>query len=187
MLRVAGTWARRLAHQPKELDMTSGKSVRKVAVVGALALAGLGWGATASAQNVFWSVGVASPGVQVAVSNAPQVVYQHQYPVVVQPQPVYVQPHRVVQPVPVYSAYPVYGGPVYRHPGYGHSGYGRPVFVQQAPVVVTGWHGSHRGWHRGWDNDNHGRGGSNRHGGQGGIQQPAPQPVPQHGHGGGHR
>jgi hypothetical protein len=177
-----------LAHQTKEKFMTTGNSVRKVAkvaVLGALALAGLGWGAAASAQNVFWSVGVASPGVQVAVSNAPAVVYQHHYPVVVQ-QPVVVYPQRVVvQPVPVYSAYPVYGGQMYSGPVYGGPVYGRPVVVQQ-PVVVAGWHGHHRGWHHGWDRGWN-RGWDGDHRGHGGMQQPTPQPMPQHGQGGGHR
>jgi hypothetical protein len=164
--------------------MTTGNSVRKVAAVGALALAGLGWGATASAQNVFWSVGVASPGVQVAVSNAPTVVYQHSYPVVLQ-QPVYVHPQRVVvQPVPVYSAYPVYGNPEYGRPVYG-----RPVVVQQ-PVVLAGWHGHHRGghhgWNRGWDGDDRGRGGRYQPMLQP-VPQPVPQPMPQNGQGGRHR
>ena len=169
--------------------MPTGNSVRKVAVVGALALAGLGWGAAASAQHVFWSVGVASPGVQVAVSNAPPVVYQHHYPVVVQQPvvvhaPVYMHPQQVVvQPVPVYSAYPDYSGPFYGGPAYGRPMYGHPVVVQQ-PVVSTGWHGQHRGWHRGgdrgwhrsWDGDNRGHGG---------MHQPMPQAAPQRGQGGG--
>ena len=167
--------------------MTTGNSVRKVAVVGALALASLGWGAAASAQNVFWLVGVASPGVQVAVSNAPPVIYQHYYPVVVQQPmvlqaPVYLHPQRVVvHPVPVYSAYPDYSGPFYGGPAYGRPMYGRPVVVQP-PVVLTGWHGQHRGghrgWHRSWDGDHRG--------GHGGMHQPMPQPMPQRGQGGGH-
>ncbi len=145
--------------------MKSGKSLGKWVGTGALVLAGFVWTQSASAQNVYWSVGVASPGVQVAVSNAPavqpHVIYQRPY--VVQPQPVYVQPQPVyVQPTQILSAYPVYG---------------RPVVIQQAPVVFTGWHRPHYERHQGWHH-----GGHRGHQGHYGIQQPSPQ----RGHGGGH-
>jgi PXPV repeat (3 copies) len=155
----------------KEHIMKNGKSMGKWVGAGALALAGLAFAPSASAQNVYWSVGVASPGVQVAVSNAPavhpQVIYQRPYvvqpqPVYVHPQPVYVQPQPVyVQPAPILSAYPVYG---------------RPVVIQQAPVVFTGWHRPHYERHHGW-----------HHGGHRGHGDVQPQPSPQRGHGGGHR
>jgi hypothetical protein len=67
----------------------------------------------ARASEVYWSVGVHSPGVQLGVSNAP-------------PRPVYVQrPSRVyVQPAPVVV-----------YPGYRHV---RPVVVVPAPVYYQG-------------------------------------------------
>lgn len=69
---------------------------------------------TAHAADVYWSVGVQSPGVQLGVSNAPPApVYVHRP----RPQAVYVQP----TPVVVY-------------PGYRHV---RPVVqVVREPVVV---------------------------------------------------
>ena len=99
-----------------------------VATLGIAALAG-----AASAQagsNVFWSVGVAGPGIQVGVASAPPVVVQ-QAPVWVRPAPVWVQPAPVwVQPAPVWmQPAPV----VYR----------APRVVVSPPVVyrpvVRGW------------------------------------------------
>lgn len=100
------------------------------AIAGALALASLGTASVAHAGNVFWSVGIASPGVHVGVANAP--VYQKPVPVYVQPAPVYVQPAPIYyRPAPVYRGgyvAPVVNGPYYGRPhfrgyGYGH-GYG---------------------------------------------------------------
>jgi hypothetical protein len=78
-----------------------------------VALVVAAWGlSTAASQaqardNVYWSVGVNSPGVAVGVSNAPPVVYG--YPVY-DPRPVVVYPRPVVvAPQPVY-----YGPPAYR-------------------------------------------------------------------------
>ncbi|MEX1167838.1 MAG: hypothetical protein WEK74_13410 [Hydrogenophaga sp.] len=74
-------------------------------------------------DNVYWSIGVDSPGVQLGISNAPPVYVQR-------PRPVYVQP----APVVVYPGYgqgyrPDYG------PGYGHgSRYERPRYVAPAQV-----------------------------------------------------
>lgn len=65
----------------------------------------------AKASDVYWSVGVQSPGVQLGVSNAP-------------PAPVYVQ-----RPRPVY----VQPAPVVVYPGYRHV---RPVVEVHEPVVV---------------------------------------------------
>ncbi len=123
-----------------------------------LALAGLGLAGAAQAGNdVYWSVGVASPGVQVGVSNAQQVFYQPTYvqhpPAYVQHAPVYVQrqpgymPHQpvYVQPYPVYVApQPVVyvrPAPVYVAPTY----YGQPRYVPnhwQRPG--PGWRHGHR-------------------------------------------
>lgn len=83
-------------------------------------LAGLGALAALPAQagDVYWSVGVGSPGVGATVSNAPPVVYAPA-PVVVAPAPVYTPPPRVVYtppprvvyappPTVVYAPAPVY-------------------------------------------------------------------------------
>ncbi len=108
-----------------------------VAALGAAALAAAG--AAQARDDVFWSIGLASPGVQVGLSNSGPQVYLQPAPVYVQPAPVYVQPRPVVvQPAPV----------VYRH---------APVYYQPAPVVYStaGWvppgqahgyygHGEHR-------------------------------------------
>lgn len=86
------------------------------------ALAAGAWALSVSASNahagdVYWSVGVQSPGVVLGVSNAPPppVYVQRQRPVYVQPAPVVVYPgYRHVQPVVVAPA-PVYyrGAPQY--------------------------------------------------------------------------
>ncbi len=96
------------------------KTVQRILATGLLALGALGAAGVAQARDVYWSVGVNSPGVAVGVGNAPY------YP----PQPVYVAPPPPVYyaPRPVYYApQPVYYGPpavVYR-PGWGGY-YGRP-------------------------------------------------------------
>lgn len=120
--------------------MNFNRFLRIPAIAGAIALASLGTASVAHAGNVFWSVGIASPGVQVGVANAPP-VYHQPAPVYVQPAPVYVQPAPVYyQPAPVYyrpapvyrAGYvtPVingyyYGGRHYRGHGYGHGYYDR--------------------------------------------------------------
>lgn len=104
---------------------------RSSALAKSLALVTLAAGAwalsagTAQARDdVYWSIGVNSPGVSVGVSNAPAVavypqpVYVEQRPVYVQPRPVYVQP----RPVVIHQPYP----------------YVRPVVVPQ-PVYYSGW------------------------------------------------
>lgn len=95
-------------------------------VAAALAFAGLGLAGAAQADNVYWSVGVSSPGVQLGVANAPpmvmmpQPVYMQAQPVYMQ-QPVYVAPRPVVyvQPAPVYMASPQYIRADWQGPGYG--------------------------------------------------------------------
>lgn len=86
-------------------------------------------------DDVYWSIGVQSPGVSVGVSNAPP-----PRQVVVQPQPVV-----IYQPAPVV----VHRPHMYPHQPYP---YVRPVVVQPQPVVV------HPGWGYGprWD-DRHDR------------------------------
>lgn len=101
---------------------TAIKANRSAVLAGAaatLAIAVMGFAGAAQARdNVYWSVGVGSPGIDVNVGNA--------YPAY--PQPVYVQPQPVyVQPAPVY----VQPAPVYLRP--------RPVVVAPYPVYRTGW------------------------------------------------
>jgi PXPV repeat (3 copies) len=113
--------------------MKVSRSFYATAAAGALALAALGTTTAAQAKDVFWSVGISSPGVQLGFANAP-VVQHYPQPVYVAPQPVYVQPAPIyyrpapvyVQPAPIYyRPAPVYGigyavpAPVFR-PGYGH-------------------------------------------------------------------
>jgi len=131
---------------------TAIKTNRSVALAGAtaaLAVAALGFAGAAQARDdVYWSVGVGSPGVSVNVGNA--------YPVYT-PAPVYVQPAPVYyQPAPVY----VRPAPVYVRPA--------PVFVQPRPYyygppqVVYVQPGHRHGWHKkhGRDHDDDGyRGG----------------------------
>ncbi|MCJ7798770.1 MAG: hypothetical protein MUP33_03265, partial [Polaromonas sp.] len=74
----------------------SNRTIILASASAALAVAAMGFAGAAQARDdVFWSVGVGSPGVSLNVGNAP--------PVYVQPQPVYVQPAPVYyQPRPVF-------------------------------------------------------------------------------------
>ena len=120
------------------------------AVVGASALVA---GGAAQARDVFWSVGVGSPGVQVNASNAPQLLYPR--PVVVVPQPVYyTQPAVVYQPPQL-----VYGPPAVAYAPatyYVQSGWAEPGYRQ-------GWRPRHHGRHGNWDQERWDRG-DDRHG-----------------------
>lgn len=104
-------------------------AARGVALVaGAWAVSTLG-GVAHARDNVYWSIGVDSPGVSVGVSNAPPVRYYHPAPVVVAPPPVvYAPPPPVVvyppsrsvrayPPVVYYAPPPVVYGPP---PGHWH-------------------------------------------------------------------
>ncbi|RCX11961.1 hypothetical protein [Extensimonas vulgaris] len=100
-----------------------------VAALGLGAALLLGAGAAQARDSVYWSVGVASPGVAVGVSNA--------YPAVVAP----VAPVVAVAPAPVYYAPP----PVVYAP--------RPVYYAP-PVMVAprGWYrGGHHHHEHGWE------------------------------------
>ncbi|MHB1198178.1 MAG: hypothetical protein ACYCZ6_01195 [Polaromonas sp.] len=113
---------------------TAIKSNRSAIVAGAaaaLALAAMGFAGAAQARdNVFWSVGVGTPGVSLNVGNG--------FPVYVEPQPVYIQPQPVyVQPAPVYYQ----PRPVFVRPA--------PVYVQPQPVYYgrpQGWRARHSGY-----------------------------------------
>ncbi|WP_305362889.1 hypothetical protein [Hydrogenophaga sp.] len=117
-----------------------------------LALAAAGWAAsTGTAQardNVYWSIGVNSPGVAVGVSNAP--VYHQPY--VIQHQPVIVHqpyPYGYVRPVVVAPA------PVYYYPG---RGYG-PRWDDRRD-----WRHDRRHDRRDWRHDRHDRHDDDRRG-----------------------
>lgn len=95
-----------------------------------LAVAALGAASATQARDVYWSVDIEAPiypagRIGTSFSNAPRPVYAA--PVVVMPQPVYVQPRvvylpppvmvrervvyrDVVRPYPVYAPYPVHKG-----------------------------------------------------------------------------
>lgn len=114
-----------------KFNRSAARSVWAIAAAAALGLAALGAAGVAQAGDVFWSVGVSSPGIAVGVANAPPVYYQ--------PAPVYYQPAPVyVQPAPVY----VQPRPVYLRPA--------PVYYAPAPVYQAGWAppGRAYGWHK---------------------------------------
>lgn len=119
-LRRTSAWARGLA------------AVSLVAGAWALSTAA----SQAHARDVYWSVGVNSPGVSIGASNAPVVVHQ--------PPAYYYAPPVVVQPAPVYYHRPpavVYGPPV--------------VYAPPRPVVIGGHWRDRPGR---WDDRGHGRG-----------------------------
>ncbi len=114
---------------------TAAKANRSAVLAGAaatLAIAAMGFAGAAQARdNVYWSVGVGTPGAVVNVGN----VGIYQPPVYVQPQPVYVEPAPVYyQPRPVYvRPAPVYYAPqpVYYERPYGR--HHREGFYRQGP------------------------------------------------------
>lgn len=111
------------------------KNYVRMALAGA-AVALAGFTGTAQARDVYWSVGINSPGVSVGVApSAPY--YSYGQPVyVAPPPPVYVQPRGIyyapppayVAPRPIYYAPPAYYGPP------------RPAFYGGG-----GWRGGYRG------------------------------------------
>jgi hypothetical protein len=111
--------------------MKINRSTSSLIAAASLAVAALGMTGAAQADNVFWSVGVSSPGVQVGVANgAPMLVQQPYYQEVYQPvyQPVYRAPRRVVYVQP------------------------EPIYVAQPQYVQAGWQypDQRRGWRHGW-------------------------------------
>lgn len=98
-----------------------------VVVAAGVALAALGLTGAAQAQNVYWSVGLSSPGVQLGVSGAPPMMVQPMYQQDYQPiyQPVYQPVYRVPRPLvylrsaPVFVAPPQYLQADWRYPGNG--------------------------------------------------------------------
>ena len=68
-------------------------NLQRILVTGLLAAGTLGAAGMAQARSdVFWSVGVGSPGVAIGVGNLPPPVYVQPRPVYVQPRPVYYGP-----------------------------------------------------------------------------------------------
>lgn len=107
----------------------SASSLAGVALVAALTLGASG-AAQAHGDDIYWSIGMSSPGVQIGMSNGPTVVmqppvYVQQAPVYVQPRPYYVAPRPVVYmpPQPVYFGYPGWGRRHGEHEGYRGYGY----------------------------------------------------------------
>lgn len=97
------------------------RSASSLVAVGALALAAVGMASSAQAGDVYWSIGVNSPGLQVGVANgAPMVLMQP---------PIYSQPY----------PYPVYREPrvVYRQPRVIYEEPRQVVYVRQAPVFIA--------------------------------------------------
>ncbi len=68
------------------LQQARGRSARRLGAF-CLGLAGLLSVANAQASDVYWSIGVQSPGAVVTLANAPRVVYAS--PVMVVPAPMY--------------------------------------------------------------------------------------------------
>jgi hypothetical protein len=130
--------------------LNSKRAALMAGVAATLTVSALGFAGAAQARdNVTFSVGLSSPGVQLGVTNGYPVaypaysaypaypVYSQPQAVYVQPQPVYVQPRPVyVQPAPIYVPRPVYYG-------------GQPVYVAPQPV----YYGRPRGH---WNHGNHG-------------------------------
>ena len=84
--------------------MKISRSVSFLVVGASLALATLSMTGAAQAQNVSWSIGLSSPGMQVGVYNVPPpMVYLQPEPIYLQPEPIYVQPQSYyVQPQSYY-------------------------------------------------------------------------------------
>jgi hypothetical protein len=111
----------------------------KLMAAAVLLVGAAGVATRAHADNLYWSVGVGSPGVSVGISNGwPGPVYVQPAPVYVHPAPVYLRPVPVfVQPV-------------------------APIYYQAVPVYQPGWAppGRAHGWHK-----YRGQGHRNGHGG----------------------
>lgn len=130
--------------------MTISSSFRVLlASVGVATVALTASGAACAQNNVYWSVGMSAPGMQVGVANVPPVaVYpQMAYPQVIYP-PMYAVPHPVgyyAPPAPVYYAPPVW-----------------------QPRFAYGYHAGYGYGHRMQERFEHGHGGWGGHGGHGG-------------------
>jgi hypothetical protein len=94
------------------------RSVTSILVSAATSLLALASVGAAQAQDVYWSVGMSSPGVHVGVSSALPVRVAP--PVYFQPRPFYVAPRPVVyvRPLPVFVPPPRYIRTDWRYPGH---------------------------------------------------------------------
>jgi hypothetical protein len=106
--------------------MKSKISVPALATLACVTVLTLGASAAQAQEDVYWSIGMSAPGIQLGVSNAPAVVVRP--PVYAVPAPVY------AIPAPVYPAPRV----VYEPP--------RQVYYRQAMPV----HYGHTGYAYGW-------------------------------------
>ncbi len=129
--------------------MSLSSSLRVVLATATVAVLTLGASGTAQAQNygngnnVYWSIGMSAPGMQVGMASAPPMMYP----------PVYMAPRPVTyMPAPVYYAPPVwqqrydYGRQVGY--GYGYRGYERNErFEHGHGGYGGGYGGGHGGGH----------------------------------------
>lgn len=116
------------------------RSFAKAMAATALLIGVAAYSGSARADNVYWSIGLGSPGVVIGMTNA-------------RPLPIFVQPQLYyVQPAPVF----VHPTVVYPQPA--------PVYLQPRPVYQQGWvvqgrpHGKGHKHDRRHDNRGHGRG-----------------------------
>ncbi len=128
-----------------------------LACVATLGVAALGASGAAQANDVVWSVGVASPRHEVGAVHAPPVWHQRRVVVISQP-PYPPAPTVLVQPQPVYYGAPqvVYPPPPY----YFQSGWVPPWYRH-------GWAQRHHRRHGNWNDDRWERD-DHRHGFDGG-------------------
>lgn len=132
--------------------MTLSSSLRVLLASAGVAVVTMAASGAAHAQNnVYWSLGMSAPGMQVGMANAPPIAMypqQAMYPQVMYP-PVYAAPRPYgyyAPPAPVYYAPP----PVWQSRlGYGRQvGYGYGYREQERfEHGRGGWGGGHDGWH----------------------------------------
>ena len=127
--------------------MKTQRSIFSMAAVAALGISALALSSAAQARDVAWSVGIGSPGVQIGLSNAPQVIYRqpvyapqavyYSQPQVIyaQPQVSFIQPQLVYAPLPYYAPQPYYVG------------------ASSPTIVYRDWGPRHRGHNQRWDHD----------------------------------
>jgi hypothetical protein len=89
------------------------------------------YSASARADNVYWSIGLGSPGVTIGMTNA-------------RPLPIFVQPQPHYGPATT----------VFVHPGVVYSQQ-VPVYVSVQPVYQPGWVGHGRAYGKGQKHDRH--------------------------------
>ncbi len=126
-----------------KIATTAGRSAVLAGAAATLAIAAMSFAGAAQARdNVYWSVGVGTPGAVVTVGNArpiyQQPVYVQQQPVYVAPAPVYYQPAPVYYHAPpvVYAPQPVYYERPYRRHGRDHGYYNNRGYYGQGVGVV---------------------------------------------------